>query len=518
MALSLKDLLEYDDIVIQCHDNPDADALASGFALRWYFKQMGKDVPFVYGGRFEVSKINLILMIEHLNIEVEHVTKIHKPELLITVDCQYGQSNVTHFEAGQVAVIDHHQVRGAMPEMSEIRSNYGSCSTIIYKMLLDEGIDINKIPGSDEKVEHTPVATALYYGLMTDTGGFAEVVHPADRDLRDLAKYSLVDITLFKNSNYSREELDIAANALKNAIYNNQYRFGIIASPPCDPNILGLISDMFMEVDSIGSCMVYCVRPDGVKFSVRSCVKETKADELAAFIASGYGGGGGHLEKAGGFMQREKLENSGVEYDDLEIFEFMQNAMLRYFKESTIIVAGQHKEDLSLCSFYRKQPVPCGFVRATDLAPVNTRIKIRTLEGDIDREIEADDIIIIGVDGEIYPIKQKKFDTSYIINDTPYVYPHPTDYPPVVINNATCEQIPILPLAKSCTATGETGIYARKLEKRYKVFTAWDPDKYYLGKEGDYLAVREDDLSDFYIIAANIFVKTYLPAEKQPSG
>ena len=135
MALSLKDLSEYDDIVIQCHDNPDADALASGFALRWYFKQMGKEVPFVYGGRFEVSKINLILMIEHLNIEVEHVTKIHKPELLITVDCQYGQSNVTHFEAGQVAVIDHHQVRGAMPEMSEIRSNYGSCSTIIYKIL-----------------------------------------------------------------------------------------------------------------------------------------------------------------------------------------------------------------------------------------------------------------------------------------------------------------------------------------------------------------------------------------------
>ena len=69
-----------------------------------------------------------------------------------------------------------------------------------------------------------------------------------------------------------------------------------------------------------------------------------------------------------------------------------------------------------------------------------------------------------------------------------------------------------------CLRDNRFDIYARKLEKRYKVFTAWDPDKYYLGKEGDYLAVREDDLSDFYIIAANIFVKTYLPAEKQPSG
>lgn len=40
--MRLSDLLSYDDIVIQCHDNPDADALASGAALHWYFTQKGK--------------------------------------------------------------------------------------------------------------------------------------------------------------------------------------------------------------------------------------------------------------------------------------------------------------------------------------------------------------------------------------------------------------------------------------------------------------------------------------------
>lgn len=42
-----------------------------------------------------------------------------------------------------------------------------------------------------------------------------------------------------------------------------------------------------------------------------------------------------------------------------------------------------------------------------------------------------------------------------------------------------------------------------------KVFTAWDEEKYMLGKEGDYLAVRMDDLHDIYIIEKSIFQRTY---------
>ena len=35
----LKHLLHYDDIVIQVHHNPDADAIASGFALCRYLEK-----------------------------------------------------------------------------------------------------------------------------------------------------------------------------------------------------------------------------------------------------------------------------------------------------------------------------------------------------------------------------------------------------------------------------------------------------------------------------------------------
>ena len=70
--MKLSDLLEYDDIVVQCHDNPDADALASGFGLYTYFKSQGKDVRFIYRGRNKVQKSNLVIMLDELNIPVEY--------------------------------------------------------------------------------------------------------------------------------------------------------------------------------------------------------------------------------------------------------------------------------------------------------------------------------------------------------------------------------------------------------------------------------------------------------------
>ena len=96
--MRLSDFLKYDDIVVQCHDNPDADALASGFGIYEYLKAHGKEVRFIYSGRFKVSKSNLTFFILTLNIPIEFVTELdHEPELLITSDCFYGEGNVKQF-------------------------------------------------------------------------------------------------------------------------------------------------------------------------------------------------------------------------------------------------------------------------------------------------------------------------------------------------------------------------------------------------------------------------------------
>lgn len=498
MSFQLSDLCKYKDIVIQCHDNPDADALASGFALRWYLERKGIAARFVYGGPNAITKSNLVLMDENLGINCEHVETLSEPELLVTVDCQYGESNVTGFAAKEVAVIDHHQVSAELPAMHEVRSNYGSCSTVLYEMFREEGIDIN----TDRNL-----ATALYYGLMTDTGDFSEISHPSDRDLRDTAGFQKTLITLFRNSNLSIEELRIAGEALKNTIVDEKRCYGIVEAGPCDSNILGIISDMFLEVEGVDTCVVYNILPPGIKYSVRSCVKEVKACELASYLAENLGGGGGHLVKAGGFLKKDLLVKAGVRYEKDAVTEFVNSKMNTYFDTSVILEAGQYRADLSEFARYRKKRFHVGYVQAADFAGPGRTVTIRTLEGDVDVTVSDDLYIILNVNGEIYPIRRDKFERSYQVSDEEYVYPG--EYRPNVIDNETGERIPLLPYAKSCISIGGEGIYAKPVSGRVKVFTAWDPDKYYLGKSGDYLAVRVDDTSDVYVIEGGIFSKTY---------
>ncbi|MBQ9134568.1 MAG: recombinase RecJ, partial [Lachnospiraceae bacterium] len=61
--MTLKDLEQYEQITIQCHDNPDADALAAGYGLYCYFSDKGKKVDLVYSGKNEIQKANLCIMI-----------------------------------------------------------------------------------------------------------------------------------------------------------------------------------------------------------------------------------------------------------------------------------------------------------------------------------------------------------------------------------------------------------------------------------------------------------------------
>lgn len=306
--MRLKDLLEYNQIVIQCHDNPDADAIASGYGVYSYLKGEGKEVRLVYTGRNVIRKSNLVTMVRELDIPIEYVrnAEIEEPaELLVTVDCQYGEGNVSPYPAKTIAVIDHHRVERKAPPLSRVESTLGSCSTLVWSMLLEEGIDANR----DEDL-----ITALYYGLYMDTGNFDAIYQEKDMQLKEQAAYDTALITKLRNANISIEELETAGAALLRCDYNEQYRFAVVKAGPCDPNVLGLISDMVLEVDAIDVCVVFNLQPNGVKLSIRSCEEGVPANELATKLCQGIGSGGGRDMKAGGFLQMGLLTKAYEAY------------------------------------------------------------------------------------------------------------------------------------------------------------------------------------------------------------
>jgi len=491
---ALSDLLSYNDILIQTHDNPDPDAIGSAFALYTYLMQNGKTPAIIYGGFSKIKKPNLINMVEWLEIPIKYAKETAPPELLICVDCQYGEGNVAKFEAANVAVIDHH-IQAMTPAIGVIQSNLGACATLMCDLLNKEGFDFSA---------HKNVATALYYGLYTDTAGLQEIFHPQDRDVRDyLPEFCDMRVAArLRNCNLTLEELEIAGVALLRNFNDYDKRYAIFKSEYCDPNILGFISDIALQVDTVDLCVVISEQGNGAKLSVRSCAREIMANEFAGYVANGVGGGGGHRDKAGGFIQKKSVEDMGF-----TVYEYVIRKTADYFNSYDVINAAAHDIDTSNMKRYEKKLVPVGFAVSSEIFEEGTPIMIRTLEGDSQTKATSETYIMVGIEGEAYPIKAEKFHSRYSILPGEYTEKYP--YEPTIKNEITGDVKELRPYLKYCMAAKGSPIFSAPLTKNTKIFRDDYPNGYMFGEVGDYLAIKCDDPNDVYVIQDYIFDKTY---------
>ena len=499
--MELSSLLQYDHIVIQCHDEPDADAFASGFAVYCYLKDHGKNPRFVFGGRSSTLKPNLQLMKQLLGIPAEHAEEVPEAELLIMTDCQYGEKNAQRFPAKEVCVIDHHQVRdrASLPEMHEVMENYGSCATVLYRMFKRAGYDITG---------NKALQTALYYGLYMDTSQFQELWHPADKDMWDDLSPDEGIVSILKNTNIASEDLYAIGEAFSAHEVDEKHRFAVTQVRTRDRNILGIVSDTLLQVDSIDACVVYAEIGDICRFSARSCTKEIRADELVRFIAEGIGSAGGHMKKAAGVIFADALEK---QYPEAPSFKtVLQQLLSRYFDSTDTVYSGQEL-DLSGFGLYRKLPVHAGAADLNEVFAPGTKVMLRTLEGDIDLTVDRDQLLMIGVSEEAYPIRRTAFKKNYRLTGEPYTFRE--DYIPAARDYAAGAAVDLRSLTKDCISEGGSFVYAKQLTKRTHVFTRWDDQKYIYGKPGDWIAVQKDDPDDVYIIAESIFARTYARTE-----
>lgn len=493
--MKLSDLNIYHTITIQCHDNPDADSIASGYGIYEYFRWIGKSVRLIYSGENQIQKSNLVIMIDKLNIPIDYVKELEEVELLVLVDCQYGAGNVTRFPGRNIAMIDHHQLENTLSPLNEIQTKLGSCSTIVWHMLLEEHFPVN---------DYKNLATALYYGLLSDTNNFSEIYHPADKDMRDSLKADFSLITQLKNSNLSLSELEIAGIALLRYTYHEENRFAIIKAQPCDPNILGLISDLVQQVDSIDTCIVYSELNNGIKLSIRSCIKEVKACELAEYLTDPIGSGGGHFEKAGGFIPRNKFMQS---YSNITTEQFLLNRLTDYYHKHEVLYAETAYLDLNEMNKYEKLPIPIGYVKASDLLNNNTPIMIRTIKGDMELLAHEHLYIMIGIQGEVTLLYHDQFMKKYSFSNE--AFSPKTPYLPILKNRITGEVLELMDFVQSCVPTGRTFVYAKQLEKATKVFTIGDSNIYQHGAIGDYLVAPCDNLKELSVIEQDMFALSY---------
>lgn len=198
------------------------------------------------------------------------------------------------------------------------------------------------------------------------------------------------------------------------------------------------------------------------------------------------------------------------------IMEYLLKNAAAYFQECDCVEAESYVLEnegiLESMDVYQKKPVKWAYVRSLDVVEKGQQLRIKSLENESGLILAADEstYIMIGCRGEIYDITREKFKTTYEATQEPLdIFEQMLDFIPVIETVPEGEYISLDEVAHICHPKKGKGIYAKQLEKRTKVFSERDRQVYFLGRPGDYLAVRRDDVKDIYIIQKEVFAQTY---------
>ena len=121
--------------------------------------------------------------------------------------------------------------------------------------------------------------------------------------------------------------------------------------------------------------------------------------------------------------------------------------------------------------------------------------------------IDTTTYLMIGLFGEVYPISEEKLRSSYKTLDKPFKKTF--EYAPSIRNTATGKKKTVMSFAKTAVSVDEVNIYAKPLTKKVKLFTTYNEERYYSGEIDDYIAFREDNPHDIFIIRADNFPVLY---------
>ena len=163
-------------VLILTHNNPDPDALASGKALAALLKEAwGISSCLVYSGL--VARSENRAMLDFLTPEWEHETpfiNLEQYSAIALVDTQPGAGNnsLPAEYIPQIVIDHHHPMRAGLNRVpySYVRPDVGATVTLLCQHLDTAGI-----------TPDPALATAMFYGLKTDTRGLSRGDSPLDK-------------------------------------------------------------------------------------------------------------------------------------------------------------------------------------------------------------------------------------------------------------------------------------------------------------------------------------------------
>ncbi len=287
-------------MLIGLQDNPDPDALGAAAALRRLANLVaGCQCSLTCGGT--VGRGENRALVKYLDLNLRPMSEVDPArfEVIALVDTQPGTGNNSLPEGVQPhVVIDHHPMRRRTRTVpfTDIRRRYGSTCTILYEYLAAAGIE-----------PQTPLATAMLYGLRSDTQDLGREATRADMDAYQ-ALYPLANKRML--GTIQRGQVPSAYfRALAAALGAARICGTCIYCPLGDlenPDMPGELADLLLRHDEAVWSLVWGRHEGRLLLSVRTEAPDGQADKVVHAIVSRHGTGGGHRTMAGGQVPLRK--------------------------------------------------------------------------------------------------------------------------------------------------------------------------------------------------------------------
>lgn len=308
-------------VLILTHDNPDPDALASAAALAFLLERAAEVTTLLAFGGI-VGRAENRALIQELGRGFLPAGDVDEPTgtLVALVDTQPRTGN-NSLPPGRIAsvVVDHHPLRPetAVCTFADVRPEYGATSSIMVEYLRAADLEPDR-----------PLATALFYGIQSETLDLGREASPADVSA-SVYLYPRSDPESISRIRHARVPASYF-RAIHDALTEAR-RYGSVVVAPLGrlayPDMVAEVADLFMQLEGVEWTVALGRFEDKLLLSLRTFDTSAHAGHLVRTVIGPRGTAGGHGSLAGGQVGLRSLSDEDADALRQEILDEILDAL-----------------------------------------------------------------------------------------------------------------------------------------------------------------------------------------------
>ena len=287
-------------LLIVLHDNPDPDAIASGFALQYLCESLyDLKVTLAYGGLLTRAENRTMARLLNISLHKMNTIRFNKFDRIAMVDTQPGRGNNSLPDNVFCHVVfDHHPLQtSTRAGLVVYNKTIGATATLLHELILASELPVR-----------VDLATAITYAIRTETQELNR--EASDRDVRAyLSVYPISSLKKLGRITYPKLRPDYY-KGLSDALQNAKiYRYIIIAHLDFveTPEIIAEIADILLRLQRISWVLVTGFYKKSLYLSLRTSQTKIQAHRIIEKIVDNKKFAGGHVTFAGGRIDLNSL-------------------------------------------------------------------------------------------------------------------------------------------------------------------------------------------------------------------